>query len=215
LLPDLIIWDDKELLFRVIEERFSYYFHSALTPDEIWHTYFANEIDGMTAKEFIAKYAVPRPRDIIFFLQSAISDAADRGHSTVQPQDFLSARRSYSQFAFDALIAEDDPKLGRLEDVLYEFAGAPVQLTKGQVLQRIAKVGLRPHEVDSYLNVLVELNFLGIKAPSGEYEFPQDDRRRRILLKIADGSETPTDDDGLFAISLPYHAFLEIASSAS
>jgi hypothetical protein len=209
LLPERIVWNDKELLIRVVDERISYYFQGH-TPDEIWGSYFAATVKGLPAKDFITMFAIPRPRDVILFLQSAISDAVDRGHMTVEEQDFISARRTYSQFAVSALIEEDDPNLGRLEEVLYEFAGAPERLTREQVLQRIRRIGLRSDEAARYANLLVELGFLGIRTPSGQYEFPSDDRRRKILMKIAQDEESRRDDLGIFAISRPYHDFLGI-----
>ena len=62
--------------------------------------------------------------------KAAVNIAINRGHDQVLPDDLLSAREQYSQYAFNSILKEDDPVKGKLEAVLYEFAGTGKQLLK-------------------------------------------------------------------------------------
>ena len=180
-----ISWDDPELLLRVLEDRLQYSLDGTITPEEIWSELFVPSVRGRATRDFIANSVVQRPRDIIYFVRVAVAEAVNRGHGQVEESDLLTAAAKYAQFAFDSLIAEDDPRLGRLEAVLYEFAGSSRILTRSEVAETIAKAGVSAEDVERYLNLLCDLGFLGIETARDKYEFPQSEEERRVRQVVA------------------------------
>ena len=179
-----ISWNDPQLLLRVIEERFSYRF-DRLTPDEIWNEFFAPSVDGLPVKDFLIENTLPRPRDLIYLVKAAISNAANRGHAYVETGDLIDARNAYSQYVLDAIVAEDDPTLGKLEAVLYEFAGSAAELTRSQVEAQIGAAGVTGDDVSRYVDLLCDLNFLGIGANGKAFRFTQTERERKVQQVIS------------------------------
>ena len=50
---------------------------------------------------------MPRLRDIIFFVQTALRIAGMRKHLKIQENDIKDSLHRYSQYAFDSLIVEN------------------------------------------------------------------------------------------------------------
>jgi hypothetical protein len=182
---ELIVWADHQLLLRIVEERLLVSLNHRGEERDVWADFFTSHVCGQSLKEFIERYTISRPRDVILLIKTAMADAVNRGHLRVEEEDFVSAREKYSQFAFDALLAEDDPEIGKLEEVLISFAGSPPVLTQRDVEDAIRRAGLVGNEVEHYLDLLCDVNFLGIGTLSGEFVFPWDERRRQTLRVVA------------------------------
>ena len=133
-----VIWSDQELLLRVLEERMLYGTPQGHVAGDIWAELFPTEVVGVPCSEFILRTVLPRPRDLIHIVKVAINNAMNRGHQRVQQDDFLLARKQYSQYAFDSILKEDDPSKGKLEAVLYQFAGAGKRLTRREIEHRFS-----------------------------------------------------------------------------
>jgi hypothetical protein len=179
-----IVWNDNESLLRVLDQRLA----SALPTDaelsDLWQQLFPEHVVGLPTRQFITSNTLARPRDLIFFVKQAIAAAINRGHSAVTADDFLDARRNYSEFVFRSLLAEDDPEKRKLEAVLYEFAGAPRTMRESEVKATIARAGVEQLDIDFYLNLLCDVNFLGIETPQG-YRFPAHEGEREMLRTVA------------------------------
>lgn len=180
-----LTWEEPQLLIRMLERRLSYFMDVGLTPDQIWRKFFVASVGTLPVKQFIVDSTLPRPRDVIYLVKTAIAEAVNRGHQVVSAEDLVSARKKYSQFAFDSLIAEDNPEFRKLEAVLYEFAGAVEILNREEVSAHIRNGGVGEGEVPWYFDLLCDLNFLGISVGDNEYEFPQDEARRRVIQSVA------------------------------
>ncbi|MCL5961218.1 MAG: hypothetical protein M1358_18245, partial [Chloroflexi bacterium] len=120
-----IEWTDKNLLLRVLDERLEHAAPARFDALAIWQQLFPEQVAGLPTRAFITSNTLPRPRDVIYLVKEAIARAMNQGRKQVAPEDFLEARQRYSQFVFGSILAEDDPRRGKLEAVLYEFAGAP------------------------------------------------------------------------------------------
>lgn len=77
------------------------------------------------------------------FVKASISSAVNRESKSVIPDDLLKARDQYSQYALDSILKENDPTGGKLEAVLYEFAGADSEFTREDNQREILKGGGR------------------------------------------------------------------------
>jgi hypothetical protein len=178
-----VSWRDPELVLRVVDERLRNSVGRRWPVEDIWRKLFVGSIGGLPPREFIGRWSVTRPRDLIFFTHEAIAVAVNRGHSIVTEEDLYEARRRYSEFAFRAVLAEDDPRKQLLESVLFEFAGAPSIVTLQDVQERLTAAGVNPSDCEFYVDLLCDLNFLGIQTRDG-YRYAMDEGERRILREI-------------------------------
>ncbi len=179
-----IEWNDSETLLRVIEQRLLHLAPVKATADDVWTKVMPEEVVGVSAKEFITSNTLKRPRDVIFLVKRALARAVDRGHSRITAEDCLDARNDYSRWVFDSIVLEDDLTRGLLQNVLFEFAGATHFVTEDDVRARILRAGADEQSLEFYLNLLCDVNFLGIRTTTG-YRFVSDEAERRSTLEIA------------------------------
>ena len=205
-----VTWNDRELLLRVLEERMLYGASSNLTAEVVWTELFPEEVRGTPFKDFLFGAVLPRPRDLIHLLKTAVSTAINRGHHKVLEADFIDAREQYSQYAFNSVLKEDDPVKGKLENVLYEFAGTDKILTREAVesLFNIAKV--EQSDFDFYMDLLCDINFLGIEGGT-DFQFPRDEEDRRTLRNMARVIATREGRSELFQLNPAFYPVLQIA----
>ena len=179
-----VVWNDPDLLLRVIDERLARGGRSTCDAETVWATIFPETVVGLDPKAFIIRNTLARPRDVIFLAKEAISIAVNRSHQTVTEDDMLAARAKYSRYVFGSVLAEDDPQRRKMEAVLFEFAGAPRIAGELEVRSRIKRAGVPEEDVEFYLNLLCDVNFLGVQTATG-YSFPDDESARRMLREVA------------------------------
>ncbi len=179
-----MVWDDPKLLLRVLSQRIEYAAPVGYDAETVLSQFFPKEVVGVPTSEFITRTVLPRPRDVIYLVQQAIDGAVNRGHPVVTVEDFLDARKNYSEFVFKSILAEDDPSKGKLEAVLYEFAGAPKVLKFSDVHVRIARAGVEDSELEFYVDLLCDLNFFGIQTAQG-FRYASDEGDRQMMRQVA------------------------------
>ncbi len=150
----------------------------------MWEGLFAPEVNGVPVRDFIISTVVSRPRDIIYLVSAAAADAVNSGHKVVEEGNWYSARRKYSEHVFRSIMVEDDARRQKLESVLYTFSHADKVLTRSEVEGRIRSAVGDENEVEYYLGLLCDVNFLGMEA-NGGFSFARDEGHRDILLKVA------------------------------
>jgi hypothetical protein len=189
-----IVWNDAELLLRMLDRRLEASMPRGTTVEEIWTKYFVAEIDDIPVRQFIVQNTMPRPRDVIYLAQAAIAEAVNHGHAMVDADDFHAASKAYSDFALRALVAEDDPKLGKLEAILYELAGLGARVPRWRLNDALKRAKVDDVHHGYYIDLLCDLSVLGIRRVDGSFEFPRDEAERRSLLgaarSIADRSQS-------------------------
>ena len=141
--------------------------------------------------------------------KAAVNIAINRGHDQVLPDDLLSAREQYSQYAFNSILKEDDPVKGKLEAVLYEFAGTGKQLLKEDVESLFVTAGVEFHDSDFYINLLCDINFLGIETANG-FRYSRDEEERRTLRNIARVIAARKDRSEMFEVNPAFYQVLQI-----
>ncbi|HUF53678.1 MAG TPA: hypothetical protein VMR52_07890, partial [Dehalococcoidia bacterium] len=203
-----IAWDDKELLMKVIDERFE---HAAekFSADKIWQALFPAEVTGIPTKDWIALHTMHRPRDIIYFLKEAIAMGVNRDHKAVTEDDLIDAREKYSQYVFSSVLSEDSPHKGKLEAVLYEFAGAPRVLEAEDVVSRIRDAGVHGADLEFYIDLLCDINFLGIETTSG-FKLAADESERRTLRNVAAKLAERSGAGEKYEINPPFYQVLQV-----
>ena len=204
-----VTWDDQELLLRVLEERMLHGAPRQRIAADVWAELFPAEVVGVTCPEFMLRTVLPRPRDLIHLVKAAVSSAINRGREKVSQDDFLAAREQYSQYAFHSILKEDDPGKGKLEEVLYEFAGATTKLNRKEIESRFALAGVENKDVDFYLDLLCDISFLGIETTTG-FRYSGDEEERRTLRNIAKVLASKNDRNEEFAINPAFYQVLQI-----
>ena len=204
----LLKWNDTDLL-RIIEERFCSSFDST-EPAALWDRHFCPTVNGTSTPKYIISTILKRPRDIIYFVNTAVTTAINKRHPRIEEEDILEAENQYFTQALDSLKAENTSLDINLEDIIYEFIGMSVTLSKSQVIEVLQSVGISNERIKFTIDVLHDLTFLGIEIAEDRFVFsqePEDARKNRILAqKFARGKG----QEERFQIHKAFRAYLEI-----
>ena len=162
-----LIWDDPELLFRILERRIQVACERhGVNYENPWESLFPAMVQGSPVREWIRMNVLPRPRDLIHFVRKAMELAINRNHTVVDEQDMLDAVRSYSGFATQQAIAEYHAEYPWVSDIVPSFAGQPDRWTLRQLTRFLGDMA-RSNEfgvpVRDMIVALVELGMLGVE----------------------------------------------------
>ncbi len=174
-------WDDRELLARVIEDRYVSQ-QEGSTPEDLWLDYFCDSVSGRSTRDYLLWRSLPRPRDLVYLCNACVLNAINHKNHRIEEKDVLAAQEDYSRFAFDALRVEGATS-EELDDVLLQFAGALPIMPMSDALNLIAD-GSGPSTTDALFSKLVRANFLGIETAEGRFDYPaaeQTEKRARVL----------------------------------
>lgn len=212
--PDKIVhskitWRDKELLLRVIDERFVSSHEGTVPPWELWERYFCQEVRGVATRDYFFARSLPRPRDLVFFVKAAISTAVNRGQAVVREQDILAAEKQYSQYALESILVENGQYVPALEQILYEFAGSHARITEREIRDRLVKSGVSSDDHDRIIDHLCALSFMGLQVRPDDSRFAEDSAENKRNLAVAKKLLRPG-ESLVFTIHPAFWAFLEI-----
>lgn len=206
-----ISWDDPELLAQVITRRILSK-GALLSEDAIWKKYFCPTVLGTPTRDFILKNVLPLPRDIIYWVKTALANAISRQHTVIEQQDVLDALVRYSQHAFDSLIVENGISIDEFETLIYEFAGVSSIVDEEHIGRIVQKIHLK-QSVDYVINLLCDRAFLGREVDSGVFRYQRDFLDADILVALERKQlESPGRERRRFEINLPFRKYLEIKS---
>ena len=182
----LLSWGDTELLCRVIEERFLSSDETHFNRDDLWQTYFCPAVTGIPTKEYITGATLKRPRDIIYLANASVTMAINRGHMQIEEKDILDAEKQYSQYALESINVENSLPDINLENVTLEFVGRPTTLSKSEVVEAIELAGVSGEKIESTIDVLHDLTFLGLEISEDSFVFsdePESSRKNKIRAR--------------------------------
>ena len=183
-----IIWNDRDVLKRLMDLRLEYGTANGNRAEDIWNLLFPSEVVGLPTWDFVLNSVLHRPRDVVYLMRQAIDGAISRGHKVVTQEDFIDARAQYSEYALRSVLAEDDPTRGKLESILYEFAGCPKTVTRSEIESRFREAEVSSSDCEFYIDLLCDVNFLAIQHNEGYvYASDESDRemKRRIAMQVA------------------------------
>ncbi len=208
-----INWDDPLLLLRIIEERFISNESDALRGD-IWKTYFCPTVSGVETKDFIIKNIIPRPRDIIYVVRTALANAVNHKHKVIEEVDIVDAQNKYSQYAIDSLLVENGINLENFENLIYEFTGMSEIVNENEI-RVVMKKCLIPLEKEKIiLDLLCDRTFIGREVNSNDFRFQYDgDDIKKYEVMSRKTAESRPDKLKRFKINKAFHSYLEIKSS--
>ena len=164
-----IVWPHSSQLIHILEKRFV-----ACSPDlpvdQIWERLFCPKIRGVDAKHHLTHHTMPRPRDLIHVVRTAIDQCVGKSHSRIEADDIEDALRQYFQFLIDNMFSEYGLHMPNLRDIIQSFVECPSRLG-----YRVIRKLVRPHSRSSggaqrVAEFLFRVSFLGIER-SGEEKF--------------------------------------------
>jgi hypothetical protein len=209
----LINWEDKEVLIRVLEERFLAARPEGTSAAELWERFFCETVLGISTREYLLSHSLPRPRDLIYLCNAAIVAAVNRGHEQVEEEDILAGERAYSQFAFESLLVENGITISQFQKILYEFLGEAEVLAESQVRTLIRRVEVDETLVERVVSRLKAVAFLGVETAAERFEFPEQsqevDRAQVLARKLSEARGT----EARLAVHPAYRAYLEMGAS--
>ena len=178
-------WNDPEVLMRVVDKRVRQ-LSSNKENLNFWDTYVEKNIDGIPTKEYIISCILPRPRDLIYFINSAKNIAVRRGHNVIEEKDIISAYTDYSNWIFKSILVENGVTVNQLQKFLYNVMGEPSILTKEKIEELMiqSEISTNDNYVDLFITHLCALSFLGreIKPFTFEFEFDFDSEEKNLIL---------------------------------
>ncbi|WP_033222379.1 P-loop ATPase, Sll1717 family [Kitasatospora phosalacinea] len=146
---------------------------SGLTSDQLWGWLFPRTVLGEPTAEYLFRRALPRPRDVIQFLNACQSVAAERGGPTITEDDVLGATEQFSRWKLQDLAKEylvNHPFLRSLF-ALFENTGYMVMRpalaarfeTHREALHRAFPAYTESLTTQGVIDVLYGASFLGVR----------------------------------------------------
>ena len=172
-----LMWDDSEILLRIIEERFVELSNNKYERSELFSKFFVHEVKGVSTKQFIINSIFPRPRDLIYFCKSCKDIAVSRGHEIIQETDVLFAYKEYSSWIFKSLLVENNIVTKQMEDFLFELVGGNNIIDEKTITEFMGNSEisiLHEDDVEKFIDNLVDLTILGREIRENEFEFEYD-----------------------------------------
>jgi hypothetical protein len=180
-----IRWNDSEILLRIIERRVELLSTNKIK-ENFWDTYINKNVDGIPVKEYIISCIIPRPRDLIYFVNSAKDIAVRRGHNIIQESDLLAAHKDYSNWIFKSILVENGVTVSQIQKFLYNLMGESSILTKSRIeeFMVMSDISIENRNVDKFIAHLCGLSFLGRETRSlhFEFEFDFDSDEKNLIL---------------------------------
>jgi len=205
-----LVWQDDELLLRVLEERFHKFHDRSVPPSEMWSKYFCPRVNNLPTREYFLDRILKRPRDLIYFVKAAMETAVNRGHGRVEDGDVFEAERQYSQFALSSLVVENVVSIPNIERILYEFAGQNSVMSWNDICDCMRRAQVPSNEIEDIAVQLCISSFLGLELNLNTFRFTEDPNELRKVQVLSNRFCEITGHPHRFAINNAFRAFLEI-----
>ncbi|PSB25989.1 P-loop ATPase, Sll1717 family [Stenomitos frigidus] len=164
---------DKDVLFRIIEQRFVELSVNELLASTLWEKYIVKTVKDVPVKDYIYDKLIPRPRDIIYFFKNAHENAISRGHSIIEEDDLETAYENYSAWAFLSMLVENGVTIDQLKEFLYQLVSCPNIIDKETLYVAMCDADLSESEefLDNLIEHLSTLSILGKEVEKNQFEF--------------------------------------------
>lgn len=138
----VLSWGNRDLLLRLVEERFLAVRPPGTSADELWERFFCASVKETETREYLLSHVLPRPRDMVYLCNAAVTSAVNSRHDIIEEAAILAAEASYSQFAYEALLVENGITVQQLDDVLLEFMASDSVLRDSAVRAYLSVAGV-------------------------------------------------------------------------
>jgi hypothetical protein len=204
-----ITWDNRELLFRVIDQRFIASVEAE--PGELWTRFICATVDEVPTRDYLFDRVLPRPRDLLFLINSAMANAVNAGHQLVLADDIKSAERTYSRFAFEAALVANSITTNKLEELLYEFVGSPALITEQDIQSALVRAGIPADVKTDVTDHLLALQFIGREIGQDKFSYESEGPSAKVTAVLARKAAAAHGGLARYRIHPAFCPFLEIA----
>ncbi len=183
-----IDWTDRAKLRQVIYARLAANLDAPPADFEtLWRKYFTDKVQGQASFEYCLDHCLMRPRFLINIIETAVSNAINRGQIVVQENDFLDSVRQHSLYLVNDFGYEIRDVSGLPQDILYSLVGVTELLTRDEVIDRFAEFGVAASDTNRAFELMLWYGVLGIAVDDQNkryiYDFDYD--MRRLSAEIA------------------------------
>ena len=185
-----LAWNDKDVLFRIIEERFENLSKTDVNGFDFWNKYVVDNYHGVATRDFIWNVIMPRPRDLIYFIKQAQSSAIKRRHKTIEASDIKTAYEDYSKWIFGNLIEENGITFSQMEDFLYSLIGFDKIIYTDEIkkAKRESNISEEDMPIGDFVEYLIGFSILGREIRKDEFayqnDFEEDKRNKALASKL-------------------------------
>ena len=204
-----ITWSDRNLLFRVIDERFVA--SRGTDPEELWTRFICATIGSVPTRDYLFDRILPRPRDLLFLINSAMANAVNAGHQQVLDEDIRNAERAYSRFAFEAALVANSITTEKLEELLYEFVGSSALVTEDAIGSALVRAGIASDMKADVIAHLQALQFIGQEIGEGRFSYESEGPGARVTAVLARNAAEAHGGIRRYRVHPAFCPFLEIA----
>ena len=204
-----IAWPDSEQLVEVLEKRFLACSPS-LSTMSLWDDLFCAEVSGIATKQYLIEHVMPRPRDLIHVVKTAIDNCVGRSHSRIEADDLTDALHEYYQFLVDNMFTEYGAYLSTLRVLVQSFVGSKVRHNQFQIFSIVRPCLRNWREFGRVVEFLFRVSFLGVeRGGSVEFAYTNDDVER-LLPIVRRGLRWLDFGRTVFVIHPAFHAGLQL-----
>lgn len=170
-----LIWTDPEILFRLIDKRIEFLsIDNTISGDKFWEQYITHNVNGQTVKEYIISCIIPRPRDLIYFINAAKNNAVAKGHNHIDENDLKSAYEEYSNWVFQSLMVENGISINQIKEFFFHIVGEKSVISREKIVQIMLLTTIpnqTEKEIEYFISHICSLSFLGREIRINEFHF--------------------------------------------
>ena len=127
-----------------------------------------------------------------------------------------SGLEQYSRFALDSLLVEAAPRIPTIEALLLNLVGGRDVITDETLRKEMIAVGYKPEQLDSVIDMMGELTFLGYEVAPERFEFLYElDSAAKVLSMARKTADELNQGMRRFFIHPAYHPYLELRATTS
>ncbi|MGC5344878.1 P-loop ATPase, Sll1717 family [Streptomyces sp. DT171] len=148
-----------------------------LSHDELWGSVFPRVVRGEQTADYLTARCLPRPRDVIQFLNICRDTAWERGHPTVRESDVLAATKRFSLWKLEDLAREYNVGFPFLREVFGLFEYGAHYVHREDLEARFTEIRPALHETyaaytetlnaRAVIQSLFAIGFLGVRRGDG------------------------------------------------
>lgn len=170
-----LIWTDPEVLFRLIDRRIDYLStDKGITSNKFWIEHITDHVNGTTVKEYIINSIIPRPRDLIFFINAAKNSSVAKGYNFINENDLKSAYEEYSNWVFQSLMVENGITISQLKEFFYHLVGENSIIKEEKIIETMMLADIpanNPEDIEYFISHICSLSFIGREIRKNEFHF--------------------------------------------
>jgi hypothetical protein len=206
----VLSWANRDLLLRLIEERFLAVRPPGTSADELWERFFCASVKETETREYLLSRVLPRPRDMVYLCNAAVTSAVNSRHDIIEEADILAAEANYSQFAYEALLVENGITVQQLDDVLLEFVASDSVLPESAVRAYLSVAGVGNDLAAYVIDRLKAVSFLGVEVGPDEFQYVEGESDSRRLDVLSRKYSERSRQEPRYSIHPAYRSYLGV-----